>query len=97
MNFASIVKKPSAFLPIAMSLIVIIVGFSEGARTGFVRQADEGTAAHIFQILMPLQLPIMAFFVIKWLPQAPKPVTMIVLVQIVAALVVLAPVFFFHL
>lgn len=87
-------KKPSAFLPILMSLIVFGVGFTEGISTGFSRQRDEGTAAHIFQILMPLQLPIIIYFATKYYPQNPKPALLVLVLQIVAALFVLAPVFF---
>ena len=51
--FISTMKKPSAFLPLAMSFTVLAVMLVHGAMTGFVREEDEGTAAHIFQILMP--------------------------------------------
>ena len=93
----SIMKKPSAFLPVAMSLTVLAVMVVHGATTGFVREADEGTAAHIFQILMPAQIPIIAFFAIKWLPQDLKQGLMILALQAIAGLVVLAPVYYFDL
>ena len=51
--FISTMKKPSAFLPLAMSFTVLAVMLVHGAMTGFVREDEEGTAAHIFQILMP--------------------------------------------
>jgi hypothetical protein len=93
----SIMKKPSAFLPVAMSFTVLAVMLVHGAMTGFVPEADEGTAAHIFQILMPAQIPIIAFFAIKWLPQNPKQALMVLALQICAALAVLAPVVFLNL
>jgi hypothetical protein len=95
--FISTMKKPSAFLPVAMSLIVLAVMLVHGATTGFVREADEGTAAHIFQILMPAQIPIIAFFAIKWLPQNPKQALMVLALQAIAGLAVLAPVYYFNL
>ena len=95
--FISTMKKPSAFLPVAMSLTVLAVMLVHGATTGFVREADEGTAAHIFQILMPAQTPIIAFFAIKWLPQNPKQALMVLALQGGAALAVLAPVYYFNL
>lgn len=61
------------------------------------RQADEGTAAHLFQLLMAGQVPIIAFFALKWLPQAPKQALQVIALQIVAALVAFAPVFFLEL
>jgi hypothetical protein len=35
-------------------------------------QADEGAAAHVWQLLMVGQVPIMAFFAIKWRPTQPR-------------------------
>ena len=43
-----------------------------GAITGFVREADEGTAAHLWQLLMAAQLPLGVFFAAAWLPRAPR-------------------------
>jgi len=37
----------------------------------FVREADEGVAAHVFQLLMAGQIPIIAFFAFKWLSAIP--------------------------
>lgn len=34
------------------------------------READEGAAAHIWQLLMAGQLPLVAFYAVRWLPQA---------------------------
>ena len=43
-----------------------------GAVTGFVREPDEGTAAHLWQLLMAAQLPLGVFFAAAWLPRAPR-------------------------
>jgi len=61
-----------AILPVLMTLTVVAAGVIEGAKTGFVRQPDEGTAAHLFQILMPAQIPIIAIFAATQLPQRPR-------------------------
>ncbi len=97
MNFSTLLKKPSACLPVAMSLIVIATEWYFFARFGIVHQADEGTAAHIFQILMAGQIPIEAYFAIRWLPPNPKPALQVLAVQAAAALVALAPVYYFKL
>ncbi len=55
-------KHPSAFLPIAMSLLAVAVILTHIARFGTAPQADEGTAAHLWQLLMAGQLPIVALF-----------------------------------
>ena len=64
---------------------------------GAVREADEGTAAHIFQLLMIAQVPIMAFFAIKWVPRTPRQALYILALQAGATLPALAPVFFLNL
>ena len=66
-------------------------------RFGVAREADEGTAAHLWQILMAGQLPIIAFFAIKWLPKNPKPALVVLALQAGAGLAALAPVFYFGL
>jgi L-asparagine transporter-like permease len=43
-----------------------------GAITGFVREPDEGTAAHLWQLVMAAQLPLGVFFAAAWLPRAPR-------------------------
>jgi hypothetical protein len=97
MNFSTMIRKPSAFLPIAMSFAVIVTEFTFFARFGVVHEADEGTAAHIFQILMAGQVPILAFFAIKWLPRFPRQAFLVLTLQVGAALAALAPVFYFRL
>ena len=90
--FISTMKKPSAFLPVAMSFTVLAVMLVHGATTGFVREEDEGTAAHIFQILMPAQIPIIALFAIKWLPRTSRQGLLVLALQAIAGLAVLAPI-----
>ena len=90
-------KKPSAFLPVAMSLAAIAMVLGHVAMFGAAREADEGTAAHIYQLLMAGQAPIIAFFAIKWLPRAPGKALPILALQVGAALAALAPIFFLDL
>jgi uncharacterized membrane protein HdeD (DUF308 family) len=66
------IKQGSALLPIAMSLAALALVLGHAAIFGIVHETDEGTAAHIWQILMALQLPIVAYFLIKWLPRRPR-------------------------
>ncbi|MGD0752479.1 MAG: hypothetical protein ABSA23_13870 [Anaerolineales bacterium] len=97
MKFSSMLKKPSAFLPVAMSLAALATVLIHITLFGTAREADEGTAAHIFQLLLIVQLPIVAFFAIKWLLRFPRPALLVLVLQAAAGLVALAPVFFFHL
>jgi hypothetical protein len=64
---------------------------------GVAREADEGTAAHVFQLLMIAQVPIVAFFAIKWLPRAPRQALQVLALQAGAVLAALAPVFLLNL
>src|SRR5947209_20066934 len=51
-------RQPSAFLPVAMSLVALAVVLGHVALFGAAHEADEGTAAHIWQLLMAVQVPI---------------------------------------
>ena len=89
----AILKKPSAFLPLGMSFGALATVLIYVAIFGPAPQADEGTAAHIWQILMAGQIPIIVFFALKWLPRTPKEALLILVLQGGAALMALAPVF----
>lgn len=88
-----ILKNPSAFLPLAMSLGALATVIIYVAIFGPARQADEGTAAHLWQILMAGQIPIIVFFALKWLPRTPKQALLVLVLQGGAALMALAPVY----
>jgi len=97
MKLSAIIRQPSAFLPVTMSLLALatlLVAFITG---GLVRETDEGTAAHIWQLLMGGQMPIVAYFAIKWLPQAPRQALYVLALQVGIALAALAPVYLLHL
>jgi hypothetical protein len=93
----SILKQPSAWLPIALSLAALTLVLAHLAIFGTAREADEGTTAHLFQILMIAQTIAVAFFAIKWLPRNPRQASPVLALQISAALAALAPVFYFNL
>ena len=90
-------KMPSAFLPVAMSgaALALVLGFL--ARYGVVHQPDEGAAAHVFQLLMVLQVPVVGFFAVKWVPRAPKKALGILAVQVAAGVAAVGTVIFLEL
>jgi hypothetical protein len=99
-SFGAMVRRPAAFLPLAMSLgalatvgIAAIYGIAHGAH-GIVREPDEGAAAHIWQLLMAGQLPVLLFFAIKWLPRAPRQTLYVLALQAGGVLAAMAPVYF---
>jgi len=94
---ASLLKRPSAFLPIAMSLAALALVLGSIAIFGVVHEADEGTAAHLFQLLMAGQVPIVAYFALKWLPRAPRPALRVLALQAAAIIAAFAPVYWFKL
>ena len=89
-------KHPSAFLPVAMSFGALAVVLMFIALHGTAPQADEGAAAHIWQLLMAAQAPIVLFFAVKWLPQSPRQAVLILGLQVGAALAAMAPVYLLH-
>ena len=96
MSPLQILKHPSAFLPVAMSLGALAVIAVVVASHGTAPQTDEGTAAHIWQLLMAAQAPVVLFFALRWVPQSPREALPILALQVVAALAAMAPVFLLH-
>jgi hypothetical protein len=90
----SLMRQPSALIPLAMSFAALALVLGHAARYGVVHEADEGAAAHIFQILMVAQVPVVAFFAIKWLPRTPTRALLVLALQAGAALAAFAAVFF---
>ena len=84
----SIFKKPSAWIPLALSLAMVAIMLIHIAIFGIVREADEGVAAHLFQIWLVLEVLMVAFFAITWLPQKPQQALLVLAIQIVAVLAV---------
>lgn len=95
-NLSDTLKHPSAFLPIVMSLLAVAIVLAHIALVGTARQSDEGTAAHLWQLFMAGQLPIILFFAISRLPQAPRYALSVLALQAAAAAAALAPVYFLH-
>jgi mannose/fructose/N-acetylgalactosamine-specific phosphotransferase system component IID len=93
----TILKKPSAWLPIAMSLMALIFTLTWLAIFGVVHEEDEGIAAHIFQLLMGGQLPIILFFAVRWLLKKPKLAIQVLALQFIAGLIAFVPIFFLEL
>jgi hypothetical protein len=96
MKLRAIIRKPSAFTPMVMSLAALTIVLLRIALVGTAPEPDEGTAAHIWQLLMAFQLPLIAMFVIRWVPRTPSRGLLVLGLQVAAALAALAPVFILH-
>jgi hypothetical protein len=80
-----LLRKPSAWLPPALSLAAMGLIVAHLALVGVARQADEGTEARIFQLLMLSTAVIIGAFAVRWLPVAPKAAVFIVALQLLVA------------
>jgi hypothetical protein len=86
-------RQWSAWLPIAISVFLIGLGLRHVAIYGLVRETDEGTEAHLFQLLMPLQALVIAYFALTWLPRTTRLALAILGLQLAAAGAVFALVY----
>jgi len=87
-------RNPTVFLPLAMSLLALGMVLVHFTIFGIVKETDEGTAAHIFQLLMVGQFPIVAFLAFRWFAIAPRQTFFFIVFQVVAALAAIIAVFF---
>ncbi|HEY2780328.1 MAG TPA: hypothetical protein VGI90_06125 [Steroidobacteraceae bacterium] len=94
---ASQFKLPSAWLPIAMSSVALIVVALRVLLSGVARDADEGAAAHLWQMLMVGQVPVIGWFLVRWVLKNPRQWTVVLAVQVGAVLVAAAPVYLLRL
>ncbi|MDO8522455.1 MAG: hypothetical protein Q7S08_04185 [bacterium] len=104
-------KKPSAWIPIALSLAMLtfiltllaIQGVPTPSADGTCigtcgrQNKDEGVGAHLFQLWLVLEVLMIPFFAVKWLPRAPKQTLAVLAIQIIAVLATCFPVFYLEL
>jgi hypothetical protein len=81
-------------LPMAMSIAALAVVCVSLATFGVPSpHADEGAAAHLCQLLMAFQLPVIAWFVFKGIRKTPRLTLGVLAIQVVPALAAMAPVY----
>ena len=96
MTTLNLLRHPSGFLPLVMSFCALGTVFSFLIVHGTAPEPDENAAAHLWQLLMAAQLPIVFFFAFKHLPEAPRQARAVLALQFFAALTALAPVYLLH-
>jgi len=90
-----LIKKTSAWVPVALSLAVLMTMLISFATNGIPsRQADEGTAAHLFQIWLVLEALLIGYFGLRWITNEPRQAIWISGLQIAAVLAACAPVYY---
>ncbi len=96
----SILKHPSAWIPIALSLAMLAFIISVLTLHGIPTpdpNADEGVGAHLFQLWLMVEAVMVTFFIVKWIPQKPLQASFVLVIQIAAVITACFPVFYFHL
>jgi len=86
-------RQPTAIIPLAMSLAALGVVLIHIAVAGVAREPDEGTAAHLWQLLVAGQIPVIALSAVMWLPRAPREALLVLGMQAAAVVAAAAPVF----
>ena len=66
----TLLRRPSAVIPLAMSVTALALVTIYVSVFGVARETDEGAVAHLWQLLIVGQTPIVAFFLFQWLPRA---------------------------
>jgi hypothetical protein len=89
---ASFGKKPSALIPVVMSLVAVVLFGIQLAIHGVKLVRADGAVAHLYQMLVVGQLPFIAFFAFRWLRRAPLQGLPVFAVQLVALATALVPV-----
>jgi hypothetical protein len=76
-----------------MSLAALAAVLFHIVTVGTAPQPDEGATAHIWQLLMAGQVPILIYYAFTRLPQAPKAALQVIAVQLAAVVAAAAPIF----
>ena len=86
MTVRALMRQPTGYLPVAMSVgaLAMIVWFV--AVHGVVHQPDEGAQAHLWQLLVAGQVPLIAYFAFRWLPRARRPALVVLALQVAAVM-----------
>jgi hypothetical protein len=90
----SVWKKPSAMLTMAVPAAALCMVLGHVALYGLVREADEGAAAHTWQLLMVAEAVLVVVFARRWLPRARTATLRVLAVVAGVMLVNLAAVYF---
>ena len=83
----------SAWLPVTISLFFTILALRHVAIYGPGMAEDEGAEARLFQLLMPAQALVIAYFAYTWLPRSPRLALGVLAVQLAAASAVIGLVY----
>lgn len=86
-------KKASALIPVLMSLTALVLVAAQISIHGLSPEPDEGALAHLYQLLVVGQIPVIAFFGVRWFRLAPSQGWRVVAAQGLALAAALLPVY----
>jgi hypothetical protein len=86
-------RGPLAFVPLVLSLAALALVLGHAGVYRITPEPDEGAAAHIFQLLMLAQLPIVAYFALTWFRRSPVRTLLILSLRAAAAPAAIAAVY----
>ncbi len=84
MTVRVLIRQSTGYLPVAMSLGAFAMIVWYVAVHGVVHQPDEGAQAHLWQLLVVGQVPLIAYFASRWLPRATRPALVVLALQAAA-------------
>jgi hypothetical protein len=90
---ASSFRPVTSWIPVAMSLAALAIVLLRLAMFGPAPQRDEGTAAHLWQLLMAGQTPFLIFYGVIWLRRSWKTALQVMGIQLLAIVAACAPIY----
>jgi uncharacterized BrkB/YihY/UPF0761 family membrane protein len=91
----SLLKKPSATVPIAISFAALTLVVVHHSLIISGDDSDVGGFSRAFRIILALQIPLVIYFLYRWLPRKPNEALRVLALQAGAALVAIAAGMFF--
>src|SRR5438105_2934495 len=83
MKISELLQRPTGYLPFAFSAAALVTIAVHVAIAGTEPQTDEGAAAHVWQVLMVFNFFVVGLFAFLWLPKAPRPAMLVLVLQVV--------------
>jgi hypothetical protein len=68
----SLIRHPAAWSPLLASLVALLMVLGYAALAGVADHRSEHAPARLFQLLQLVQLPLIAWFAVTWLPRRPR-------------------------
>ena len=93
MTMTTLLRKPSAWLPMLVSLVALALVLDYLVRYGVAPQEDEGAHARIFQLLIVVEAILIGSFGFRWIPETPRAAIAVIALQLPVAAVPLGLVF----